>query len=118
MLWLDWRSLLAGCLPRPVKLWMVLSNLWPEADRSRFRVDCPGGGGKAGDLGCCGECRAIVDGMVEFEGSAASGEETKPICSIIGDGRMACWVPAISGVSGEYGGGGEGIAAGGSFVSI
>jgi hypothetical protein len=56
--------------------------------------------------------------MIEFGGSAASGEETKAICSIMGDGRMACDVPAVSGVSGEYGGGGEGIAAGESFVSI
>jgi hypothetical protein len=56
--------------------------------------------------------------MFELEGSAASGEETKAICSIIGDGRVACNVPGMSGVSGEYGGGGEGIAAGGSFVSI
>jgi hypothetical protein len=60
----------------------------------------------------------VADGMIEFGGSAASGEETKAICSIMGDGRMACDVPAVSGVSGEYGGGGEGIAAGESFVSI
>ena len=60
----------------------------------------------------------MVDGMIEFEGSAANGEETKAICSTMGDGRVACDVPAMSGVSGEYGGGGEGIAAGGSFVSI
>jgi hypothetical protein len=56
--------------------------------------------------------------MTEFEGSAASGEETKAICSIMGEGRVACEGPAVSGVSGEYGGGGEGIAAGESFVSI
>jgi hypothetical protein len=98
---------------------MVLRSLWPEADRSRFRVDWPGGGGKAGDLGCCGECWAIVvDSIVEEDGSAASGEETNPICSVIGAGRSACGVPAMSGVSGEYGGGGEGIAAGESSVSI
>jgi hypothetical protein len=91
----------------------VLSNLWPEAERSRLRGFWPGGGGKAGDLGCCGELRAIVvEGMFELEGSAASGEETKAVCSIMGDGRVACNVPGISGVSGEYGGGGEGIAAG------
>lgn len=56
--------------------------------------------------------------MFALEGSAASGEETKAICSIMGDGRVVCDAPAMSGVSGEYGGGGEGIAAGGSFVSI
>ena len=60
----------------------------------------------------------MVEGMIKLEGSAASGDETKAICSIMGDGRVACDVPVISGVSGEYGGGGEGIAAGGSFVSI
>ena len=98
---------------------MVLSSLWPEAERSLFRGFWPGGGGNAGDLGCCGELRAIVvEGMFAVEGSAASGEETKAICSIMGDGRVAWDAPAISGVSGEYGGGGEGIAAGGSFVSI
>jgi hypothetical protein len=57
-------------------------------------------------------------GMLALEGSAANGEETKPICSVMGDGRAACWVAAMSGVSGEYGGGGEGIAAGESSVSI
>lgn len=97
----------------------MLSSLWPDAERSRFRGFWPGGGGKAGDLGCCGELRAIVvEGILALEGSAASGEETKAICSIMGDGRVAWDAPAISGVSGEYGGGGEGIAAGGSFVSI
>ena len=60
----------------------------------------------------------MVEGMFALEGSGASGEETKAICSIMGDGRVAWDAPAISGVSGEYGGGGEGIAAGGSFVSI
>lgn len=98
---------------------MVLSSLWPEAERSRFRGFWPGGGGKAGDLGCCGELRAIVvEGIFALEGSAASGEETKAICSIMGDGRVAWDAPTMSGVSGEYGGGGDGIAAGGSFVSI
>lgn len=59
---------------------MVLSNLCPEAERSRFRVSCPGGGGKAGDLGSCGEWRAlVVGGMFAMEGSAAKGEETKPL---------------------------------------
>ena len=56
--------------------------------------------------------------MLAFEGSAASGEETNPICSVMGDDRVACWLAAMSGVSGEYGGGGEGIAAGESSVSI
>jgi hypothetical protein len=98
---------------------MVLSSLCPEAERSRFLGDCPGGGGKAGDLGSCGERRAVeILGMLALEGSAANGEETKPICSVIGDGRVACWLAAMSGVSGEYGGGGEGIAAGESSVSI
>ena len=60
----------------------------------------------------------MVEGILALEGSAASGEETKAICSIMGDGRVACGFPTMSGVSGEYGGGGEGIAAGGSFVSI
>ena len=60
----------------------------------------------------------LVEGMFALEDSAASGEETKAICSIMGEGRVACDAPAMSGVSGEYGGGGEGIAAGGSFVSI
>jgi hypothetical protein len=57
-------------------------------------------------------------GMLALEGSAANGEETKPICSVMGDGRVACWVAVMSGVSGEYGGGGEGIAAGEPSVSI
>ena len=56
--------------------------------------------------------------MLALEGSAANGEETKPICSVMGDDRVACWLAAMSGVSGEYGGGGEGIAAGESSVSI
>jgi hypothetical protein len=56
--------------------------------------------------------------MLALEGSAANGEETKPICSVIGDGRVAYWLAAMSGVSGEYGGGGDGIAAGESPVSI
>jgi len=98
---------------------MVFSSLCPDAERSRFRGDCPGGGGKAGDLDSCGERLALeVVGMLALEGSAANGEETKLICSIIGDDRTACWLAAMSGVSGEYGGGGEGIAAGESSVSI
>lgn len=98
---------------------MVFSSLCPEAERSRFLGDCPGGGGKAGDLDSCGERWAVeIVGMLAFEGSAASGEETKPICSVMGDDRVACWLAAMSGVSGEYGGGGEGIAAGESSVSI
>jgi hypothetical protein len=98
---------------------MVFSSLCPEAERSRFLGDCPGGGGKAGDLDSWGERRAVdMVCMLALEGSAANGEETKPICSVIGDGRVACWLVTISGVSGEYGGGGEGIAAGESSVSI
>ena len=60
----------------------------------------------------------VVEGMFAFEGSAASGEETKAICSIMGEGRVACDAPAMSGVSGEYGGGGEGIAASMPVTSI
>lgn len=60
----------------------------------------------------------IVVGIVELEGSAASGEETKPLCSNIGEGRTMRGLPTSSGVSGEYGGGGEGIAAEEHLVSI
>lgn len=34
MLELAWISVLAGCFPLPVKFWMVLNNLWPDADLS------------------------------------------------------------------------------------
>lgn len=72
---------------------MVLSSLCPDAERSRVRESCPGGGGNAGDLGSCGERRALDEGIVELDDSAANGEATKPACSIIGDGRTICCDP-------------------------
>jgi len=68
-----------------------LKNLcpaWPLADRSRCLEDCPGGGGKAGDMGICGlPLDGDVNVLAELDGTTAEGEVVNPICSTIGDGR-------------------------------
>lgn len=61
-------------------------------------MDWFGGGGKAGDIGTCGEFLAEL---------SASGEAVK--VSTMGEAIEAR--TELSGVPGEYGGGGDGIAA-------
>ena len=70
-----------GCFPRrPDKNALVPAS--PDADLSRCREDCPGGGGKAGDIGADGELRAEL--------LVSRGEAVNPVFSNIGEPRAAC----------------------------
>jgi hypothetical protein len=48
--WAGWKSVVAGCFPRNPERLKKDRGPWPEADRSRFRDDCGGGGGNAGEI--------------------------------------------------------------------
>ena len=97
--WLGLLSAVTGCLP--LKFDRLKKPRWFDDDLSLLE-DCPGGGGKLGDIGTCGELRVEL--------SATTGDDVKPLLSSSGEAPAGASVcasmdPAL------YGGGGEGIAA-------